>query len=127
MAITGCSYNGNKIHAIFLLPTWLHTHTQTQTTNNNNKQQQQSHLSIVCDIVLCWLSQAYHNPPLLSWLGAGSERGTGGVTYRHTYIFIYVYIFQKGSRLNPSHSKITLRHSNARSTPLKLIYIISSN
>ena len=24
---------------------------------------------IVCDNVLRWLSQAYHNPPRLSWLG----------------------------------------------------------
>jgi len=34
---------------------------------------------IVCDSVLRWLSQAYHNPPLLSWLGTCSERCTGGV------------------------------------------------
>ena len=34
--------------------------------------------------------------------------------------------FQKDSRLNPSHLNTNIRHSNTRSTPLKLIYIISS-
>jgi len=35
---------------------------------------------IVCDNVLCWLSQTYHNPPLLSWLGTDSERCSGALT-----------------------------------------------
>ena len=34
---------------------------------------------IVCDNVLHWLSQAFHNSSHLSWLGIGSERCTGGV------------------------------------------------
>jgi len=34
---------------------------------------------IVCDNVLRWLSQAYYNPPPLSWLGTGSEQCTSGV------------------------------------------------
>jgi len=50
---------------------------------------------IVCDNVLRWLSQAYHNHPPLSWLGTGSERCTGGVCvcvhyfkYRSRYLYI---------------------------------------
>jgi len=34
--------------------------------------------------------------------------------------------FQKDLNPNPSHSNSTLRHLNIRSTPMKLIYIISS-
>ena len=34
--------------------------------------------------------------------------------------------FQKDLSLNPSHSNTNIPHSNKRSTPLKLIYIISS-
>ena len=36
-------------------------------------------------------------------------------------------LFRKDSSPNPSHSNITLRHSNTRSTTLKLIYIILNN
>ena len=35
--------------------------------------------------------------------------------------------FRKDSRPNPSHSNTTLRHPNARSTPLMLICVILSN
>ena len=59
--------------------------------------------------------------------------------YSNPYIYIYVYIyrerergrerlvsFQKDLMPNPSHSNTNIRHLNTRSTPLKLIYIISS-
>ena len=41
-------------------------------------------------------------------------------TMTHTYRLVS---FQKDLNLNPSNSNTTLRHSNTRSTPLKLIYI----
>ena len=44
-------------------------------------------------------------------------------TSLHTRILVS---FQKDLRLNLSHSNSTLRYSNTRSTPLKLIYVISS-
>ena len=55
--------------------------------------------------------------------------------HTHTHIYIYIYIererdklvsFQEDLSWDPSHSKFTLRHSNTRFIPLKLIYIISS-
>jgi len=50
---------------------------------------------------------------------------------QYTYIYIErerdrLVSFLKDLRSNPSHSNSTLRHSNTRSTPLKLIYNISS-
>jgi len=64
-------------------------------------------------------------------------------SYTHTHmrvcVYVHVYVcvcaerqrdrlvsFQKNLRSNPSHSNSTLWNSNTRSTPLKLIYIISS-
>ena len=41
------------------------------------------------------------------------------------YIWDRLVSFRKDSSQNPSLSNTTLRHSNIRSTPLKLIYIIS--
>jgi len=36
------------------------------------------------------------------------------------------YVIPEGFEANHSHSNTNIRHSNIRSTPLKLIYIISS-
>ena len=53
--------------------------------------------------------------------------------YIYVCLCIYMYVcmytlvsFQKDSRLKLSHSNTNIRHSNTRSTPLKLIYIILS-
>jgi len=46
-------------------------------------------------------------------------------TFESKYAYMCVY-FQKDLRPNPSHLNTNIRHSNTRSTRLKLIYIISS-
>ena len=47
-------------------------------------------------------------------------------THTHTHTHRETCVLPKGFEANPFHSNTNIRHSNTRSTPLKLIYIISS-
>ena len=55
---------------------------------------------IVCDNVLRWLSQAYHNPPLLSWFGTDNERCTDRVKHQ-----IEPYVRYYAKQILPAEKK----------------------
>ena len=80
---------------------------------------------------LCAYSSS--SPPTTHTHTKGSYRYIRIFTHTHTHTHTHtegergrLVSSQKDLNLNPSNSNTTLRHSNARFTPLKLIYIILS-